>query len=93
MFAMSVNDVPGWSVTMPPSAIGVPVALSPGLLPHCDVLTVAVLGVDLPVLPVLLLELLHPAAMSTPVAAARMTASRVAETCSRVLTYPHLPWW
>lgn len=42
---MSVNDVPGWSVAMAPSAIGVPVAATPGLLPHCDVLTAAVPGV------------------------------------------------
>jgi len=45
MFGMSVNDVPGWLVAMAPSAIGVPVAATPGLLPHCDVLTAAVPGV------------------------------------------------
>ena len=45
MFGMSVNDVPGWLVAMAPSAIGVPVAATPGLVPHCDVLTAAVLGV------------------------------------------------
>src|ERR1700733_3355196 len=44
MFAISVNDVPGWLVAMAPSAIGVPVAATPGLVPHCDVLTAAVLG-------------------------------------------------
>jgi len=32
-------------VAMAPSAIGVPVAATPGLLPHCDVLTAAVPGV------------------------------------------------
>ena len=37
MFAMSVNDVPGWLVTIPPSAIGVPVAVTPGLVPHDEV--------------------------------------------------------
>jgi hypothetical protein len=37
---MSVNDVPGWLVTMVPSAIGEPVAFTPGLVPHCDLLTV-----------------------------------------------------
>ena len=42
---MSVNEVPGWLVAMAPSAIGVPVAATPGLVPHCDVLTAAVLGV------------------------------------------------
>jgi len=45
MFGMSVNDVPGWLVAMAPRAIGVPVAATPGLLPHCDVLTAAVPGV------------------------------------------------
>jgi len=45
MFAMSVNDVPGWLVTIPPTGIGVPVAVTPGLVPHCDVLTVVLLGV------------------------------------------------
>ena len=44
MFAMSANDVPGWLVTIPPSGIGVPVAFTPGLLPHCDVLTDVPLG-------------------------------------------------
>jgi|SRR6185437_7779885 len=40
MLAMSVNDVPGWLLTMVPSAIGEPVAFTPGLVPHCDLLTV-----------------------------------------------------
>src|SRR6266702_5443904 len=40
MFGISVNDVPGWLVAMPHRAIGVPVAFTPGLVPHCDVLTV-----------------------------------------------------
>src|SRR5271169_1522261 len=73
MFGMSVNDVPGWLVAMAPSAIGVPVAATPGLVPHCDVPTAAVLGVAevvdvlagvlvLPVVPVLLLLLLQPTA-------------------------------
>ena len=44
MFGMSVNDVPGWLVAMAPSAIGVPVAATPGLVPHCDVLTADVLA-------------------------------------------------
>ena len=42
MFEMSVNEVPGWSVTMPPRFIGVPVAATPGLVPHDEVLTVPV---------------------------------------------------
>jgi hypothetical protein len=37
---MSVNDVPGWLVTLVPSAIGEPVAFTPGLAPHHDVLAV-----------------------------------------------------
>src|ERR1700733_5098722 len=78
MFAMSVNEVPGWLVTIPPSAIGVPVAATPGLVPHCEVLTAEALAVDvlagalwLEAAPVLLLELelelellLQPAAAS-----------------------------
>jgi hypothetical protein len=94
MFAMSVNDVPGWLVTIPPSGIGVPVALTPGLGPHCDVLTVVpadelVAAGLLPGDPLLLLVLLHPAA-SIPMAAARATAARVPGACSRILTNPHL---
>jgi hypothetical protein len=40
MFEMSVNEVPGWSVLIVPRLIGVPVAFTPGLVPHCEVLTV-----------------------------------------------------
>jgi len=74
MFAMSLNEVPGWLVTIPPSAIGVPVAATPGLVPHDEVPTAEVLAVDVPagalwleVALELLLELellLHPAAAS-----------------------------
>src|SRR5690242_13572723 len=79
MFGMSVNEVPGWLVAMAPSGIGVPVALTPGLLPQLDVSTVAApalldepaAGVD-PVAPLLLLLLLQPAA-----ARARAAASRI----------------
>ncbi|MGH3255315.1 MAG: hypothetical protein ACRDOU_07875 [Streptosporangiaceae bacterium] len=68
---MSVNDVPGWLVTIPPSAIGVPVAAVPGLVPHDDVSTVGgaveALGGGAEVLVLLellelLLLLLHPPA-------------------------------
>ena len=74
MFGMSVNEVPGWLVAMAPSAIGVPVAATPGLVPHCDVLTADVLALAEPVVVLagvlelaveLVLELellLHPAA-------------------------------
>src|ERR1700722_12101683 len=77
MFGMSVNEVPGWLVAIAPRAIGVPVAATPGLVPHCEVLTAEALAVDvlagalsLEAAPVLLLELelelllLHPAAAS-----------------------------
>src|SRR5215472_15886411 len=37
MFGMSVNEVPGWSVAMAPRMIGVPAALTPGFVPHCEV--------------------------------------------------------
>ena len=40
MFGTSVNSMPGWLVTIAPSLIGVPVAFTPGLVPHWDVLTV-----------------------------------------------------
>ncbi len=39
MFAMSVKSVPGCLVLIVPRAIGVPAAFTPGLGPHCDVLT------------------------------------------------------
>jgi hypothetical protein len=74
MFGMSVNEVPGWLVAIAPSAIGVPVAATPGLVPHCEVPTAEVLAVDvlagalwLEVVLELLLELellLQPAAAS-----------------------------
>src|SRR5271154_6140362 len=54
MFGMSVNDVPGWLVAMAPSAIGVPVAATPGLVPHCEVLTALVLAVALALVDALL---------------------------------------
>src|SRR6516164_7568461 len=47
MFAMSAKLVPVWSVTIEPRLIGVPAAATPGLVPHCDVLTVDALGVAL----------------------------------------------
>src|SRR3954453_8526985 len=88
MFGMSVNEVPGWLVAMAPSGIGVPVALTPGLVPHCELLTVAApaeldeppAGADpVPPLLLVLLLLLQPAA-----ARARAAASRIvlrAEIC------------
>jgi hypothetical protein len=96
MFAMSVNDVPGWSVTMPPSGIGVPVAATPGLVPHAEVPTAVTgalvcvgvgVGVVVVVLLVLLLLLLHPAAAraATP---ARASNIRVGVACLCLLISP-----
>jgi hypothetical protein len=84
MFEMSVNEVPGWSVLIVPRLIGVPVAATPGLVPHCDVLTVLALELELadaaaldvvPAAALLELELLllHPA--STPPTAMTATAA------------------
>src|SRR5215471_915764 len=78
MFAMSAKLVPVWSVTIPPSGIGVPVAATPGLVPHDEVLTApaepevagaALVGeVPPPALVVLELEL-HPARTPTAITA------------------------
>jgi hypothetical protein len=40
MFEMSVNEVPGWSVTIVPMLIGVPVAATPGWVPQLEASTV-----------------------------------------------------
>src|SRR6185312_8222593 len=86
MFGMSVNEVPGWFVAMAPSAIGVPVALTPGLLPQLDVSTVAApalldepaAGVDpVPALLLLLLPLLLQPAAARARAAVSMIVLRV----------------
>jgi hypothetical protein len=79
MFGMSVNEVPGWLVAMAPSTIGVPVAATPGLVPHCEVLTADVLAELLALdelagaleaaLELLLLLLLQPAAAIATAAA------------------------
>jgi hypothetical protein len=82
MFGMSVNDVPGWLVAMAPSAIGVPVAATPGLVPHCVVLTAEVLAEDvlagalLLLEPELPLELLLELELLQPAAAIAMAAAR-----------------
>jgi hypothetical protein len=93
MFEMSVNDVPGWLVTITPRGIGVPVAAAPGLVPHCDVLTDAVVGLLLGVLLVgLLLLLPQPAAASIPITATNPTTARVLSARTRMLTSP-TSWW
>jgi len=48
MFGPSVKSVPGWWVSIVPMLIGVPVALTPGFVPHVEVST------DPPLLPPLL---------------------------------------
>jgi hypothetical protein len=80
MFGPSVKSVPGWWVSMVPMLIGVPVALTPGLLPHDDVLTevAALLELVLALLGaleelLLLLELLPQPASATSATAANST--------------------
>jgi hypothetical protein len=102
MFGMSVNDVPGWLVAIAPSAIGVPVAGTPGFAPHCEVLTVAAPGalelapaLALELVPVLagvllvVLELLQPAAASARAAANRnVLRARGAGICGFICPPP-----
>src|ERR1700726_4557065 len=97
MFGMSVNDVPGWLVAMAPRAIGMPVAATPGLVPHCDVLTVAVLGVldvvpadvlVLPVVPVVLLLLLLQPTVARAMAAARTIVLRAGRPGTSIFISP-----
>jgi hypothetical protein len=103
MFGMSVNEVPGWLVAMAPSAIGVPVAATPGLVPHCDVLAAEVLVVDVLAgalelleleLELLELELLQPAAAIAMAAARTMVlrAEATFGTCICALISPPLRW-
>jgi hypothetical protein len=97
MFPISVNDVPGWLVSIPPSGIGVPVAFTPGLVPHCDVLTAAAfdeleeldeLG---PLVAGLLADLLlHPARAVIPIAATSATVARIPGARPYILTCLHL---
>jgi hypothetical protein len=93
MFPISVNDVPGWLVSIPPSAIGVPVAFTPGFVPHCDVLTAAFdeLG-ELGALVAGLLAdlLLHPATAVIPIAATSATVARIPGARPYILTCLHL---
>jgi hypothetical protein len=93
---LSVNDVPGWLVTRPPSAMGVPVAATPGLVPHTEVSTVPAAAVDVAlgvlllvglVLLLVLVLLLHPAA-----AMATAAASTIALRAFNVLIRSH-PFW
>jgi hypothetical protein len=95
MFGMSVNDVPGWLVTIAPSGIGVPVAATPGLVPHCEVFTVTLVDalgapvgevVVVALLELLLLLLLQPAAARA--AAARTIIVRADGICIPLLISP-----
>jgi hypothetical protein len=102
MLAMSVKSVPGCLVTIVPSLIGVPVAATPGLGPHDDVLVDALVaalvlvaevdeaaGAALLVLlaVLLLLELLpQPAMTSTPRTAANDRPSRTRGKSWNILT-------
>jgi hypothetical protein len=81
--------VPGWLVTITPSGIGEPVAVTPGLVPHCDVFTAAVLGL---LLGGLLLLLPHPAAASSPITAMNPTTARAVSACFRV-RISSTSWW
>src|SRR5690348_2894466 len=87
MFSMSLKSVPGCLVLIAPMLIGVPVAATPGLVPHEEVETVpapaepdeAEDGADEPVPPAaLLLEVeLELHAASTPSDSAATTAAAV----------------
>jgi hypothetical protein len=70
MLAMSAKLVPVWSVTIPPSLIGVPVAATPGLAPHCDVLDVLTAGA--------LVAVVVPAELELPQAASTMDVTSIA---------------
>src|SRR5215472_1726278 len=74
MFAMSVKLAAGESVTIEPRLIGVPLAATPGLVPHDDVATAVELAAGAAALVVLVpgallvLELLLHPAMTPPTA-------------------------
>jgi hypothetical protein len=76
MFGPSVKSRFGWSVTIVPRLIGVPVAATPGFVPHSEVLALA-WAVAPPVVPPLAwpeLDVLpHPA--RTPTATAAIAAA------------------
>src|SRR5216683_4811096 len=94
MFPISVNDVPGWLVTIPPSAIGVPVAATPGLVPHCDVLTAAApdeAGAVVVAGVLADLVLLHAARPIIPIAATSAPTARTRGTYWYIVIDTHLP--
>jgi hypothetical protein len=90
-----VNETPGWSVSMPPSEIGVPVALTPGLVPHAEVATVCVVPAGLlavvtglAVPPVL--ELLQAATLIMVTAPTSAADTRAPSAWLGTFTYVHL---
>src|ERR1017187_5157128 len=87
MFEPSVKSVPGCLVLIVPSLIGVPVAFSPGLGPHDDVLTAVPLEPELVTAEVevaILLELLlpQPARRSPPPVRRSAGVVKRARACS-----------
>ena len=101
MFEMSVKSVPACLVLIVPRLIGVPVAATPGLLPHDEVLVpatavaaelvvAAAVALELVALALLvlleLLELPHPARTVTPITAANTRPSRALSATLYVLT-------
>jgi len=87
MFGMSVNEVPGWLVAMAPSAIGVPVAATPGLVPHWDVSTVPVPG-EADVVDVLAGVLAVPVLLLVPLVLLQPAAARAAAAASTIHLRP-----
>src|ERR1700749_4891987 len=100
MFSMSEKSVPGCLVLMAPSGIGVPVAATPGLVPHDEVLVDAAAALVLVLLAevdeaagaaallvlLLLLLLPQPAIHTTTRAAAHSRPSRTRGTWWYILT-------
>jgi hypothetical protein len=96
MFGPSLKSVPGCLVSIVPSLIGVPVAFTPGLGPHVEVLVEPPLALEPldelepPLAAALLVELLllpHPARIAIPtIATANTTVSRIRGTYSRLHT-------
>src|ERR1700761_6853233 len=98
MFEMSVKSVPGCLTLIAPSAIGGPVALTPGLGPQDDVsvlppaaalLVVAAGALELELaaaLELLLLLLPHPASATSANAASSASPTRMRGTASLMLT-------
>src|SRR5512133_4273491 len=87
IWAPSVKSVPGCLVTISPSLIGVPLAFTPGLVPHLETSVAAAACVDAPPPPAVdeLLLLLLPHAETK---SERPTASTNSVKTDRVLREP-----